>query len=491
MAEKDCRKKMSDKIQPQEHGSQRVRHASVHYHESKGPRIGARHVMTLLIAIGMTIGFGMRTGFSVAIVAMTDNTTTSGAKIYDWNNTSVILSSFLWGYLWFQVLAGYLGKKYGSKYFLAVTFFLNTVAFTMIPFAADWLGSAGVIICRIIQGLTQSFLFPSAHNLLGRWAPAEERTFLAAIVYAGVSLGTIIASILIGYTASSAVGWPIYFYVFGGMGAVWCVVWLIFAHSSPSEYPNITFEEKKYIEVSLGQYKQTQKIPTPWLKIFTNIHFYAVVLAYTGTAWGYALAMTETPTYLRYAMKFDIESSGLTNALPTIGCMASVFLCGVLSDYLMNKRILSRVNTRRVLQLGGCYGIALCLVGMSFVTADHAYISVILLVFINIFMGSLQNGAVVNLMDLSPRFSGIMMGFTNMVGQGIAILSPILVQFVVTDQSNLAQWRTVFLISAGTYVVSATMYGIFASGERQLWDGPKDPIIERLKKGSIISLTSN
>lgn len=40
-------------------------------------------------------------------------------------------------------------------------------------------------------------------------------------------------------------------------------------------------------------------------------------------------------------------------------------------------------------------------------------------------------------------------------------------------QPTQAKWRLVFMISAGVYVVCATFYIIFGSGERQSWDNPE------------------
>lgn len=73
-------------------------------------------------------------------------------QTYQWDNTSVILSSFIWGYVCLQVLAGYLGSIYGPKYFLFSAFAINSVAFILIPFAANILGSIGVMLCRVVQG---------------------------------------------------------------------------------------------------------------------------------------------------------------------------------------------------------------------------------------------------------------------------------------------------------------------------------------------------
>lgn len=97
----------------------------------------------------------------------------------------LMLSSFFWGYICLQVLAGQLGKKFGAKYPLLFVMIISSVITIFIPLLGDQFGWKGVIACRILQGLTQGFLIPSCHTVLSCWAPLSERTKFGAIVYAG------------------------------------------------------------------------------------------------------------------------------------------------------------------------------------------------------------------------------------------------------------------------------------------------------------------
>lgn len=46
-------------------------------------------------------------------------------------------------------------------------------------------------------------------------------------------------------------GWPSIFYIFGLVGVLWSVAFLIFVHEDPTSHPNIDEKEKKYIISSL------------------------------------------------------------------------------------------------------------------------------------------------------------------------------------------------------------------------------------------------
>lgn len=458
----------------------------------KGPRFGCRHGQTVLMSLAFICGLATRTNMSTAIVAMTDKTASSNPNIptYDWNNTSIILSSFFWSYITFQVLAGYLGKTYGPKYFLLTAFLINCTCCALVPLAAEQSGSNGVIICRVFQGLSQGFLYPSINVLLGTWAPEEERTTLNNIAYTGVALGQIIASLITGYVAASSWGWPASFYILSAMGVCWCIVWFFFGQNSPATHPRISIEEKQYIQTSLQQ-EDGVNLPVPWKKIFMCRPFYALVVSSIGYSWGYSILLTETPTYLAHVMNFKLESNATLNSL----LIASMLLCslvtGPLADWIISRQILTRRNQRRIFTVIGTFGQALCLIWLGFLRSSQSTLSIVVLAIGNSLSTFVLVGCNVNHLDLSPRFSGIIFGFTNAAGMGVSIIGPLTANWIVSDLASGAQWQIVFLIAAVFLFVGGTVFFFFGSAERQPWDGPEDKRLEeRKKKISVVSFMS-
>lgn len=129
---------------------------------------------------------------------------------------------------------------------------LNAVFCLLTPIMADLGGAWAVIGCRIGQGLSQGFFFPSMHTLLAKWIPPSERGRLGTFVYAGAQFGTVLAMPISGFLAESSIGWPSIFYTFGTGGVLWSILWFFFGSNSPSVHPSITAEERKYIESALG-----------------------------------------------------------------------------------------------------------------------------------------------------------------------------------------------------------------------------------------------
>ena len=106
-------------------------------------------------------------------------------QTYNWDNQSVVLSAFFWGYVILQLPAAQLGKKFGAKWLLVCCTTVDSLACLSIPTSAEYFGATGVMICRFLQGLAQGCISPLLHTLLGYWAPPCERSVIGTFSYAG------------------------------------------------------------------------------------------------------------------------------------------------------------------------------------------------------------------------------------------------------------------------------------------------------------------
>ena len=59
-------------------------------------------------------------------------------------------------------------------------------------------------------------------------------------------MGTVISMTLSGVLADVG-GWPLIFYVFGGVSVAFMLPWLFLAYDSPSKHPRISESERNYI----------------------------------------------------------------------------------------------------------------------------------------------------------------------------------------------------------------------------------------------------
>lgn len=113
-------------------------------------------------------------------------------------------------------------------------------------------------------------------------------------------------------------------------------------------------------------------------------------------------------------------------------------------------------------------------------------------------MGTFYPGMKVNPLDLSPNYAGSLMALTNGIGAMTGVAAPWMVGYMTPNvsfiylrmrrmerrknlyiyffnlQSSLEEWRVVFWISFAIFVVTTFIYSIWASGEVQPWNEPRE-----------------
>ncbi|XP_030023987.2 putative inorganic phosphate cotransporter [Manduca sexta] len=440
---------------------------------------GIRHVQMICMSFCMIALFIARSSLGVAILAMTDVTrrNDSNVEIYEWDKKTqgLILSSFFWGYMTMQIPAGLLAKRYGGKVILLVALLANGTISMILPIVASVGGWSMVCLCRVLMGLTQACLFPASHTLLGRWLPANERTTLTGIVYGGSQVGTIIAMPVSGILAETAMGWKLIFYSIAGLMFLTAAIWFWFSASSPEEHPMISEEEKYYIEMGLNMTTGQTKVnrPTPWREMFKTGPLWAIVVSHVGAATAFVLFFVDTPTYLERAMHISLRNSALLSALPYFGMWVGSVVSSTVCEKIYNRGLLSVTSCRKIFNSLAMFGAGAGLILLAYLGPDHKNIAIATLIGVLTMCGFTSAGFMVNHLDLSPHFAGVMLSLTNFAGSIGAVLTPVATSLILrNDSSDMSRWRIVFLMTAGLCVGSNIVYVIFGSAERQPWDNP-------------------
>ncbi|XP_054738585.1 putative inorganic phosphate cotransporter isoform X1 [Anastrepha obliqua] len=438
---------------------------------------GVRHFEAFLIFFSLAVVYSLRVNLSVAIVAMTDKSANADFDEFDWNETtkSLLLSSFFWGYIITQVPGGALARKFGGKITLLCGVLACSLLAILTPIFAqigDW-----KLVCalRVAQGLTQGMVFPSTHTLLSKWSPLEDRGTLTTYCYSGSQFGTAVMMATSGIIASSSMGWPGIFYLSGGIGVIWAILWAIWGANSPAESKLISPEEKKFIEQSHGNSSEEHSTPAriPWVKFFTSPPFLVLILAHSTHNWGFWTLLTEIPTYMKNVFGMDIKKNALLSALPYTAMFIMCFVFSTISTILSKKQCIPLSVSRKLFNTIGHWVPMISLIGLAYVGADQTTLAIVLLTITVGINASTYLGFQVNHIDLSPNFAGIMMGITNCAANIMSIIAPLLVGFIVTDEKNSNQWRIIFFIASGFYFIGNLMFIIFGSIEVQPWNDPQ------------------
>ncbi|XP_074254641.1 putative small intestine urate exporter isoform X2 [Saimiri boliviensis] len=335
------------------------------------------------------------------------------APAYDWSPEiqGIILSSLSYGSLLAPIPSGYVAGIFGAKYVVGAGLFISSVLTLFIPLAAN-AGVALLIVLRIVQGIAQVMVSTGQYSIWVKWAPPLERSQLTTIAGSGSMLGSFIV-LLVGGLLSQTIGWPYVFYIFGGIGCACCLLWFPLIYDDPVNHPFISAGEKRYIVCSLAQ------------------------------------------------------QSGILSALPfVVGCIC-IILGGLLADFLLSRKILRLITIRKLFTAIGVLFPSVILVCLPWVRSSHS-MTMTFLVLSSAISSFCESGALVNFLDIAPRYTGFLKGLLQVFAHIAGAISPTVAGFFINQDSEFG-WRNVFLLSAAVNISGLAFYLIFGRADVQDW----------------------
>ncbi|RZB39500.1 inorganic phosphate cotransporter [Asbolus verrucosus] len=455
--------------------------------------IPQRYVLGLMGFLAVVNAYTMRVSLSIAITEMvvpsnksqhydpnacvveddsdSTSTVTNPDKLYDWDETTqgLILSAFYWGYAITHLPGGILAEKFGGKYTLGLGI-LSTAFFTLItPWVinisdGNWIV---LVILRLIEGLGEGTTYPALNALLAQWVPLDERAKIGTLVYAGGQIGTIVSNLISGALINATEDWASVFYLFGGLGMLWVLLWFLLCYSDPESHPFISEKEKKYLQTELERVSHDKKV-IPWKAILTSVPLWALVAAQIGHDWGFYTMVTDLPKYMKDVLKFRVEENGVWSSLPYLVMWLVSMTSGWLCDWLIKKGYMGITIARKFFTAIAALGPAVFIIVASYSGCDRLMAVAMFTVAMG-FMGTFYCGMKVNALDLSPNFAGTLMAITNGIGAITGIITPYLTG-ALTENHTLTEWRTVLWISFGIFVATSVVYIFFGSAEEQPWN---------------------
>ncbi|XP_014232240.1 putative inorganic phosphate cotransporter [Trichogramma pretiosum] len=407
--------------------------------------------------------------------------------VYDWDEAiqGIILSSFFWGYVLTHIPAGMLADRFGAKRILGISTFVSGLFTLLIPAALKMGGGASVLICfRIVTGLAQGFAYPALNVMLSGWVPAKHKSTVAAIVYAGAPLGTVAAmgtsGPLLAYFAPDRIGWEIVYYLFGSMSLLWCLVWFPLCYDEPLEHPFMDEQEAKNLSAELSAHKHKKPPQVPWRHIIRSKPVWALVAASVGHGWGFLTMVNDMPKYMKSVMRFPIGHNGLLSAVPYFGMAISSIMWAKFADFLEYNNYMSRTKIHKLGNTVATIGPAICTI-VAAQSGCNRVVSVSALIVGVTCMGAALPSIKINVIDLSPNYSGFIMALANGLTGVTGMLAPYVVGLLTPNQSA-EEWSRVFYTISAVLTITNSIYVMWGSAEVQFWNEPGFHLKEKIER---------
>jgi MFS transporter, ACS family, solute carrier family 17 (sodium-dependent inorganic phosphate cotransporter), other len=397
-------------------------------------------LVVVLCFAAVFISYIDRTNISVAAIAMQDQ--------FKWTETTkgFVLSSFFIGYLALMFVSGTLANRYGGKVVLGIAVVWWSI-FTMLTPPAALVSLSTLVTARIALGLGEAAVFPASINMVGRWVPQAKRSRAVATFSSGLSLGTMVSLPITGWLVKSY-GWPLPFYLFGGVGLVWAVIW--FTQISGGRSPEVEPEPK------------AAERRIPWARIVSRPSVWAIVMSHFCNNWTLYLLLAWLPSYFKSTFGVSIASAGLLSAAPWLMHFVGANVAGALADRLIESgRDVTFV--RKLIQMISLLGSAVFL--LLLLKAGSVTAGLLIMCGATATSAFALAGFGPNSFDIAPRYADIIWGLSNTFGTMPGIIGVAVTGWLV---DRTGSYNAPFLVTAVLSVVGAIVYLLFGSGRREI-----------------------
>lgn len=228
------------------------------------------------------------------------------------NVNSVFQFAYTIGFLFM----GKVVDKYGTRIGYAIAIAWWSLAAVLHGTARSAMSLA---FWRAMLGLGEAGNFPAAIKAVAEWFPRRERAFATGIFNAGSNVASMIGPPVFAWMLTSAgLSWQTCFWVTGGVGFVWLILWW-FTQRSPAEHPGVNAAELAYIR-SDGEEKKEAAVGWSECLKFRETWGFALAKFLTDPVWWFYLYWL--PLYLFDVWKLDLKEIGW--ALPAVYLMADL-----------------------------------------------------------------------------------------------------------------------------------------------------------------------
>ena len=268
--------------------------------------------IVFLLFSGTLINAIDRASLSVAAPTLIKELSINAAEM------GMVLSSFFWPYLIFNICAGNLVDKFGERKIMGWAAAIWSV-FSALTGMADTLWH--LIIARIGVGVGESASFPVNAKVTTSQFPSEQRGMVTGLYTAGLRLGFSLCPLLMAFLVARW-NWRVAFYVTGIGSLLWVVLWFLSYHDAGQE-----------------KGKAATHKAIPWRELLSSRGMIGLLLAKFFQDYLLYFFVTWLPGYLVIAHNFSLIEMGTYGSLMWFAGFLNQPLMGWFSDHLIRKGV--------------------------------------------------------------------------------------------------------------------------------------------------------
>ncbi len=391
-------------------------------------------ILTMLVLLGV-VTFLDRINISVAGSSIMHDLNLSAAE-WGW-----VQSAFILSYGLMQIPMGALGDRFGHRNILSLIVLWWSL-FTAFTGMAG--GLASLLVIRFMFGIGEAGSSPCSTGVISRWFEKHEVGKAQGYVWAASRMGGALTPFVV-IPVMAWLGWREAFYLLGGLGIIWAVVWYFYYRDRKPQ--TLQTVEQKAI---------------PWRTILHHKQFWIICAMYFFYAFGSWFFFSWFPTFMELGRGFAKSELTYAVAVPFIMSMIGNISGGYLTDRLSKKYGLK--IGRKALGSASLAISAVCMFLAAFIPGKMA-----VFVFLSLCFGIFDlmlPSAWALCIDLGKQHAGTISGAMNTAGNLGGFFCGILFGFLVQSSGN---YNLPLYMIAGMLIISACLFTLI---------NPTKPIVE-------------
>ncbi|MEI6367371.1 MAG: MFS transporter [Planctomycetota bacterium] len=370
---------------------------------------------------------------------------------FDSVQLGLIGSAFMWVYAGGAPFAGFIADRAKRVHLILG----GCIFWSFVTVATAWCSQLWhFVTVRALEGLGETFYFPSSMSLVSDYHGPSTRGRAFAIHQSSVYFGTILGSWL-GAVLAEWYGWRVGFWIFGSLGLVVAAVLYFFlqepqrgaADAAEMVATGHTLPHSPGKPLSIGD---TLRL------VLGKPAVVLLMLAFLGANFVATIFLTWTPTFLVEKFNYSLGAAGLNATLFIhLASAVSAPLAGMAADRLASKM----AGGRMIVQAAGLLvgSIFVAMVGLCTTTP-------VLLAAMTAFgacKGCYDAGIFASLYDqIQPEARATAAGIMNTIGWGGGALGPLFVGLATTyggAESDMANMSHAIALGGGVYLLCAAL----------------------------------
>ncbi|MEB3439574.1 MFS transporter [Pseudomonas sp. A2] len=405
--------------------------------------------VSLLLVIGI-INYVDRSALSIA------NTSIQRDMGITPSQMGILLSAFSLAYAFSQLPLGVIIDRLGSKISLGAALLGWSVAQT----ASGLINSFSAFIgLRVVLGIGEAPMFPSAAKALAEWFEAEKRGTPTGIVLSSTCIGPCLAPPLLTLLMVTW-GWRGMFIVTGVFGILVAACWFAFYKSKARYLAELPAEAREQL-LAAQAHKQAVPSARPsvqaqlvaWAELFRHKSTWGAVLGFMGVIYMLWLHLTWLPGYFEREHGLSLYQTAWVVSLAYVFGALGTIVAGRICDRLV-KHGASVLGSRKRVVVTALFAAAAFTVPLSFGSGFLLSVALLCCALFSVNMASSTAWMIANTVVDSQRVASFG-SIQNFGGYLAGSVAPIVTGFSIQQTGSFA---SAFLISAAVAAVAAMAY---------------------------------